>query len=163
MPYWQLFYHIVWATKNREPLLTPQVEPMIHGYLHNKALDLEATVYALNGYLDHVHIVASIPPKIAVSKFVGQIKAVASVKFNQSRPNDSPFYWQEEFGIFSFDRKRLPGYVAYVERQKEHHRQGTMIPVLECDLQDKALKDETKIYGVADDEWIQELYDYDRR
>jgi REP element-mobilizing transposase RayT len=152
MPYWQLFYHIVWATKNREPLLIPQVEPVIHGYLHNKAIDLEATVYALNGYLDHVHIVASIPPKIAVSKFVGQIKAVASVKFNQSRPNDTPFYWQEEYGVFSFDRKRLPNFVAYVERQKEHHSQGTIIPVLERDLQDLAVRDETGIYGGADEE-----------
>jgi putative transposase len=81
MPYWQLFYHIVWSTKNREPLLTPEAEPIIYGFLRNKALGLEANVYALNGYLDHTHLVASIPPKIAISKFVGQIKAVASVKY----------------------------------------------------------------------------------
>jgi REP element-mobilizing transposase RayT len=131
MPYWQLYYHIVWATKNREPLLTAQVEPLILGYVHNKALDLEATTFALNGYLDHIHLVVSVPPKIALAKFIGQVKAVASVRFNQSGLSSVPFYWQEEYGVFSFDRKRLPNIVSYVERQKEHHSQATIIPALE--------------------------------
>ncbi|MCP4367700.1 MAG: IS200/IS605 family transposase, partial [Deltaproteobacteria bacterium] len=83
MPYYQLFYHIVWATKNRLPLLTAQIEPTIHNYVRTKAIGLEATVFAINGIEDHVHVVASIPPKIAVSTFIGQIKAVASTKFNK--------------------------------------------------------------------------------
>jgi REP element-mobilizing transposase RayT len=134
MPYWQLYYHIVWATKNREPLLTAQVEPLILGYVHNKALDLEATIFALNGYLDHIHLVVSVPPKIALAKFIGQVKAVASVRFNQSGLSSVPFYWQEEYGVFSFDRKRLPNIVSYVERQKEHHSQATINPALEREI-----------------------------
>ena len=49
MPYWQLYYHAVWATKNREPLLTPEVEPQIYGWLRQNADALGATVFALNG------------------------------------------------------------------------------------------------------------------
>ena len=131
MPYWQLYYHIVWATKNREPLLTPEIEPVVFGIIRNKALDFDATVYALNGYYDHVHLVAAVPPKVALAKFVGQVKAVASVRVNQSRLTPTPFYWQEEYGIFSFDRKRLSNIVTYVELQKEHHSDATIIPVLE--------------------------------
>ncbi len=158
MPYWQLYYHIVWGTKNRESLLTQQVEPYIHEYLRDKALNLEATVYALNGYLDHVHMVVSIPPKISVAKFIGQVKAVASVRFNQSGAQSSPFYWQEEYGVFSFDRKRLPNFIGYVERQKEHHLGGTIIPILERDEQGQAVKEEVAIYmGVENNDWIQEL------
>jgi putative transposase len=157
MPYWQLFYHIVWATKNREPLLTPEAEPIIYGYLRNKALGLEANVYALNGYLDHVHIVTSIPPKIAVSKFVGQIKAVASVKYNQSRSGAAPFYWQEEFGAFSFDRKRLPNVVAYVENQKIHHANNNLIPILERDIMDDVLREPPALYNVTDKSWWREM------
>ena len=29
MAYWRLFYHFVWTTKNREPLLTPDIEPSV--------------------------------------------------------------------------------------------------------------------------------------
>jgi hypothetical protein len=76
-------------------------------------------------------MVVAIPPKIAVAKFIGQIKAVASTKFNKSGISEVSFFWQEEYGVFSFDGKRLPNYSAYVGRQKEHHAQGTIIPVLE--------------------------------
>lgn len=157
MPYWQLFYHFIWATKNRQPLLTPEVEPIIFDFLRTKALGLEANVYALNGYLDHVHMVASIPPKIGLSKFIGQVKAVASVRYNQATPNREPFYWQEEFGVFSFDRKRLPNFVAYVQRQKEHHEQQTLIPILEQNLADYNVREATFVYGSEGTDWWREM------
>ncbi len=159
MPYCQLFYHLVWSTKNRLPLLSAQVEPVIHGFLRTKAIGLEATVFALNGTVDHVHVVVSIPPKIAVARFVGQIKAVASTRFNQSAPDGPPFFWQEEYGAFSFDAKRLPNYVAYVNNQKEHHAQNTFIPVLERTVDDfpKLIGDAAGFYAIESDSWRREL------
>ncbi len=159
MPYWQLFYHIVWTTKKREPLLTPDVEPIIYGFLRSKAIGLGATVFALNGVADHVHLVAAIPPKIAVAKFIGQVKAVASTKFNKSGLDTTPFFWQEEYGAFSFDGKRLPNYISYVERQKEHHAQGTTIPILERTEGGpvKLVREPTTIYTLDEDSWRRDL------
>jgi putative transposase len=131
MPFWQLYYHIVWATKNREPILTPQVEPVVHDLLRGKAIGLEAVVFALNGAEDHVHMIAAIPPKIAVARFIGQVKAVAATRFNKSGLPGGPLFWQEEYGVFSFDGKRLANHIAYVQQQKEHHAAGTEIPILE--------------------------------
>lgn len=159
MPYWQLFYHIVWATKNRLPLLTPQAEPIIYGFLRSKIIGLEATLFALDGVADHVHVVVAIPPSIAISKFVGQVKAVASTRFNKSGQAATPFFWQEEYGAFSFDGKRLPHYIAYVERQKEHHTQGTIIPILEH-VEGQAFNLVREIgtgYEMDQDEWRKEL------
>jgi REP element-mobilizing transposase RayT len=159
MPYCQLFYHLVWSTKNRHPLLTPTVEPIIHNYLRTKAIGLGATVFAVNGLTDHVHLVVSIPPKIAVAKFIGQIKAVASTKFNKSQPDAPPFFWQDEYGAFSFDAKRLPNYIAYVEQQKAHHAQGTIIPVLERtgEQTSKMIREPAPLYAVEDADWRREL------
>lgn len=158
MPYWQLFYHLVWSTKNREPLLTPAVEPIVHEFLRTKAIGLGATVFALNGTEDHVHMVAAIPPKIAVAKFIGQIKAVASTKFNKL-DRATVLFWQDGYGAFSFDGKRLPNYIAYVERQKEHHAQCTTIPVLERMSGEirRMIREPTVLYGIADERWRQEL------
>ena len=102
---------------------------------------------------------ASIPAKIAVAKFVGQIKAVASTKFNKSELGEQPFFWQDEYGAFSFDAKRLPNYITYVNRQKEHHAQGTTIPVLErtTDAAPKIIRDEAVFYEIKDDKWRQEF------
>ena len=131
MPYWQLFYHIVWATAERVPLLTPEVEEKVYGYLRAKAQDVEGVVFAVNGMADHVHMVVSIPPKVAVAHFIGQVKAVAATKHNKNGLQESPLAWQHEYGVFSFDGKRLPNYVSYVERQKQHHAEGQTIAILE--------------------------------
>jgi len=37
VPKWRLFYHFVWATKNRELLVTPDVELRLHGMLRKEA------------------------------------------------------------------------------------------------------------------------------
>ena len=131
MPFCQLYYHLVWATKERLPLLTTTVEPMIHNFLQTKAIGVGGTVFAVNGMEDHVHMVVSIPAKIAVAKCIGQIKAVASTKFNKSGTGNTPFFWQDEYGAFTFDRKRLPNFISYVEQQREHHAKKTLIPILE--------------------------------
>lgn len=131
MPFCQLYYHLNWATKNRLPLITPKIEPIIYNYLRFKALNLGGHVYALNGIEDHVHMVAHIPPKLSVAKFVGQIKAVTSMRFNKKHKEHPAFFWQTQYAAFSFDKKRLPYIVAYVENQKEHHRENNLIPILE--------------------------------
>jgi hypothetical protein len=80
---------------------------------------------------------------------------VASTKLNKSRPDRLPFFWQDEYGAFSFDAKRLPNYVAYVNRQKEHHAQGTVIPILERTTNGvpTIVREEIASYAVEDAEW----------
>ena len=131
MPYTQLYYHVVWATKNRAPFITPEAEPLIYNFLRSKAIGLGAIVYAMNGLHDHVHLVVAIPAKIAVAKFIGQVKATATARFNKSGHPHAPIYWQSEYAVFSTDKKRLPYHIRYVERQKQHHSEGGLIPILE--------------------------------
>lgn len=166
MPYHQLFYHIVWATKHRQPLLTPEIEPIVHNLLRTKAIGLGATVFALNGMEEHVHLVASIPPAIAVAKFIGQVKGTASTRFNKGG-HGATIYWQDEYGAFTFDGKRLPNYIAYVERQKEHHAQQTLFTVLERTEGETAgllyAREESAGYYVEDDEWRSEMLELDKQ
>jgi len=159
MPYWQLFYHLVWATKDRAPLITNDVEQQVHHLLRQKAIDLEAVVFALNGMPDHIHMVTAIPPKIAVAHFIGQIKAVAATKFNRSAGAEPHLVWQGEYGVFSFDVKRLPNYVNYVERQKEHHRTNTTIAILERfdGVGPRLLHEEAASYLSEEQAWRLEL------
>jgi putative transposase len=156
MSYWQLFYHVVWATKNRLPLLDIDVEKIIYNSIRTKAIGLDATIFAINGAFDHVHIVVSIPPKISVSQFVGQVKGVSSAKFNQSGHPKSPLYWQSEYAIFSFDSKRLPHYIKYVENQKEHHAKKTTITILEktTGINVSSIHEEIAIYETGEVDWL---------
>jgi putative transposase len=131
MPYWKLFYHAVWSTLYRERLLGGVVEPIAYALIREKAIALGATVFALNGMEDHVHLVVSIPPKLAPALFIGQVKGATSLRLNQSGQLGQRFSWQEEYAVFSLDAKRLPFHVAYVDNQKTHHAKATVIPALE--------------------------------
>jgi len=161
MPYTQLFYHLIWATKDRQLLLNEESGPILHNLIRSKAIALGASVYALGGVADHVHLVVSIPPTISVAEFVGQVKGASSAVFNKSGFTRSRFYWQDEYGAFSFDRKRLSNFVAYAERQEEHHRETTTIPILERLHQPSEIREADSLYVAEDSAWRRELLGLD--
>jgi putative transposase len=154
-----LHYHFVWATKGRVPIIEPEAEAMIYGFVRGKAAGLGASVFALNGTADHVHLLAAVPPKLALAEFIGQVKGVASARYNQAGPRQTPLYWQDEYGVFSFDGKRLPNFVAYVERQKAHHAEGRLIRILEQtrDLAAPFLMENQASYAPDDPAWWAEM------
>ena len=131
MAYWQLYYHIVWATKNRELLITPDLEPALHNYLRGKIISLGGVFHAVGGMDEHVHVVTSISPKIAVANFVGQLKGASAHWVNHNNAFNSALYWQDGYGVFSFGQKALPRVVAYVLNQREHHTKNDLWLALE--------------------------------
>ncbi len=159
MPYCQLYYHLVWRTRAREPLIVQRIEAQVHGLLRKKAVGLGATVYAVNGMEDHVHVVASVPPAVALADFVGKVKGYCSYEANKAKLADSHFRWQQEYGAFSFDRKRLPYVIAYVENQKRHHAEKTTIRILERADGGPAseIREPATPYDLDDTRWRREL------
>ena len=131
MPYWRLFYHFVWGTRNREPLIVREWERSLHNVIVAKAKDLGAFVYRAGGTDDHVHLVVSVPPKIALSTFIGQVKGNSSHFVNHELHPDVPFAWQAEYGVVSFGGAKLDMVVQYVMNQRQHHAQGETIAMLE--------------------------------
>jgi putative transposase len=127
MPYCELYYHIVWATKNRLPIISANIEPNIFSAIRRKALGLGMRVIAINGFSDHVHLVASVPSKVSIANVVGELKGYSSFRTNHSLPEFPSFYWQEEYGAFTLDQSSISACVQYVENQKKHHSQNTGI------------------------------------
>ena len=60
MSFWRTYYHLVWATYDRRPLIDSAVERHLFPYLEKKAHEFQTVVYALNGVEDHIHLVAAI-------------------------------------------------------------------------------------------------------
>ena len=132
MALWRLYYHLVWATKERYPLITPEIEPELYGYIIGKAHALECIVHAIGGTEEHVHLLASVPPKLSIASFVKGIKGSSSHHLNHGVPNpSSKFGWQRGYGVFSLSGKQLDDAVAYIRNQKAHHQEGSTIAALE--------------------------------
>lgn len=120
MPYWQLYYHITWATLNRQPLLMAEFEVELHQFLSGKAADLGLTVYAVNSMPDHVHLAVSIPPDRTVADCIGKLKGSSSHMINQHYPA-TPVKWQRGYGVVTFREEKLTEVVTYIQKQKAHH------------------------------------------
>ena len=131
MPYSRLFYHMIWGTKNREPLIQIEFEIALHNVIAAKAKDLGAFVDAVGGIEDHIHLAASVPPRIALADFMGQVKGNSSHWVNHELSLPYHFNWQAEYGVVSFGGKQLGVVVKYVKNQRQHHSEGTIIPFLE--------------------------------
>ena len=124
MPFWRAFYHLVWVTKNREPLIQPEIESSLYAYLVHKVAKLGVFVYAINGWTDHVHLVVAIPPHVSVSDLVKHLKGSPSHELNQIRANNY-FAWQRGFGVLTVGERQRPAAELYVRQQKEHHAAST--------------------------------------
>jgi putative transposase len=142
--FWRTYYHIVWSTANRLPLITENIEIELYEYIKTKCHVLECPLHAIGGVSDHIHVVISIPPSIAVSEIVRRIKGSSSHfanriesdrrSFPPVREGDSTFAWQREYGVFSLGGQQLDRAVSYVMNQKEHHAQGSIERFLEPDI-----------------------------
>ena len=131
MPYWKLYYHFIWGTKNRLPLIDSTIEPELYRVIAAKAQDLGGFVHAIGGIEDHAHLAVSIPPKNAPAKFIGDVKGNSSHFVNYVIKPDFEFYWQDEYGVLSFGERNLASVVRYIHNQKQHHANATLIAAME--------------------------------
>ena len=82
MAFWRIYYHLVWTTKERESLITPVVEQHLYPYMKGKVKHLGEITHALGGVSDHIHLVASVPPKLSISEFVEHLTCFNMLSFS---------------------------------------------------------------------------------
>ena len=131
MTYWRLHYHLIWGTQDREPSITPDREKMFYGVLYQKAKELDLKIHSAGNIEDHVHVVLSIPPKIAVADVVRHIKGTSAFAINHMDGSDGTFKWQGGYGALSVGERSLELVMNYAVRQKEHHRENKLISMYE--------------------------------
>lgn len=123
MSWWRAYYHLVWSTKHRAAMITPERMAMLQQAFRVVARDNGAYTHAVGGMPDHVHVAVSIPPSIAVSDYVQRLKGSSSRYLSKqiTEPGADAFAWQEHYGMLTFGERSLERVVCYIEQQAEHH------------------------------------------
>jgi REP element-mobilizing transposase RayT len=116
--YTNLLYHIVYATKERRPLIDDEFQPRLYDYVGGAIRGLKGTSLEIGGVEDHVHILAKLPPTIAVADFLEKLKANTSKWAKSVRRG---FGWQEGYGAFSVSESQVGRVRNYMQNQREHH------------------------------------------
>jgi REP element-mobilizing transposase RayT len=124
----ELFVHLVWATRDREPSITRALEARLHARLAAKCRDLRCNPIAIGGIADHVHVLVALHPTISVSLLAKELKGASSHFVTHVAVPGSPFGWQTGYGAFTLRHDELPTVSAYVRQQARHHSGGSLVP-----------------------------------
>lgn len=117
-----LLYHIVFATKQRRPIIDDQWRVQLHQYLGGTVRGLGGVALEVGGVADHVHLLISLNQNHCIADFMRELKASASKWVNQSGFIPTRFEWQRGYGAFSVNQSLKETVRRYIQRQEEHHR-----------------------------------------
>ena len=117
-----LLYHIVFSTKERRPLITPEYEVRLYDYIGGMIRKVGGISLELNGTSDHIHLLAKLRPDCALSSVLRDLKANATGWMHDVFPLLKNFSWQRGYGAFTVSQASVAPVRQYIARQKEHHR-----------------------------------------
>ena len=114
-----LLIHFVFSTKNREPLITEDMQPRLWAYVGGIARTNKMKALAVGGVSDHIQMLLSLHPTVAADKAVQLIKSGSSKWMHQQ--GQRMFAWQTGYGAFTIGVSQVKTTVRYITNQKRHH------------------------------------------
>lgn len=117
-----LLVHIVFSTKNRANLITPNIEPDLYKYVSGTLRKMESPCLKIGGTANHLHLLISHSKNIALAFLLEELKKSSSKWIKQQDASLRLFKWQDGYGAFTIGQSNLATLKRYIERQKTHHR-----------------------------------------
>ncbi|MGY6650284.1 IS200/IS605 family transposase [Wenyingzhuangia sp. IMCC45574] len=120
--YSQLYFHIVFAVKGRNNLITNTFKEDSYKYITGIISSNNQKLMIINGMPNHIHILLSTKPNCNLSELVRSIKANSSRWINEKNLTARKFEWQNGFGAFTVSQSGVKPVVNYIKKQEEHHK-----------------------------------------
>jgi putative transposase len=120
-----LHCHIVFSTKDRQPLIDADLRPHLFAYCGGVLAEKKCRLTAAGGIPDHVHLLVSLSREASVAEAVRLVKANSSKWVHESFPERRHFSWQVGYAAFAVSFSQIDRVRHYLDRQEEHHRTHT--------------------------------------
>jgi putative transposase len=118
-----LVLHLIFSTKERQPLITPEIRADLFAYLGGIIREMRDTALIINGTADHVHMLVRIRPAQAAAEIARVVKANSSRWVHEKWKMN--FAWQIGYGAFSVSESNVPAVSRYIAMQEEHPKKLT--------------------------------------
>ena len=125
MSYVQLLYHVIIRTKESKSTLSLEHSDELYRYIWGIIKNKNGVLYRINGVEDHVHILLSLSPTIALSDFMREMKAETSKMLKRTVGFEKFTAWGEGYAALSYSLRDKDMIVNYIINQREHHKQIT--------------------------------------
>ena len=123
--YRQIYYQIVFSTKNRESSISEEYEAELYKYVWGIINNNKCKLYRINSMPDHIHIFSDLHPTLCLSDYVKSIKLASNAWMKESRKFPAFTGWQDGYGAFTYSSKEKDMIINYIKNQKEHHKSET--------------------------------------
>ena len=121
-----IYVHLVFSTKNRNPLLIdPEFRNEMHAYYGGCLRNIDCIPICIGGFEDHIHALLLQSGDFGIRKIIRETKRASSMWAKTRSDAWSNFYWQRGYGAFSVSYSNVNRVVQYIETQEEHHRKVT--------------------------------------
>jgi putative transposase len=116
------YHHFIFSTKHRVPQITSDLRQRLYEYMGGIFHHENARLIAAGGTEDHVHLLASLNQRTALSEIMRLVKANSSKWIHETLPGKDDFGWQDGFAAFSVSFSNLERVQKYIDEQATHHR-----------------------------------------
>ena len=117
-----ILLHLVFSTKNREPLILPELESELHAYIAAIHKSMDCPLLKIGGTENHLHILCRLERGVTVSKLLEEVKKSSSKWIKGKDEGLAGFAWQAGYGAFSIGMSNVEALETYITRQKTHHQ-----------------------------------------
>jgi putative transposase len=119
----KVLIHLIFSTKNREPIIQHEVRSALHAYVAGILQNLQCPSLQVGGTTDHVHALFSLARTRALAEVAEELKKSSS-KWMKQR-GVPRFAWQAGYGAFSVGESQAREVLRYISAREEHHRKMT--------------------------------------
>jgi len=125
-------YHIVFCPKYRYKILDEIVSKYVYQEIYRLCNQKDGIeILELNVQPDHIHLIVWIPPKYAVSKFVGYLKGKLALRMFDRFPGLRKRYWGQHVwsrgycvSSVGLDEDQIRKYVKWQDKKAESSQRG---------------------------------------
>ena len=128
--YTDITCHLVFATKHRTHALDKARRDDLYRFIWGVLKERKSHLYRIGGVEDHIHILTSLHPSMALASLVKEVKTASSAWIIGEGVFPTFEHWQEGYGAFSVAAKDRPGLIDYIKNQEAHHAQRSFVDEL---------------------------------
>ena len=123
---YQCGYHIVWCPKYRYRILKGGVGEVVETMVRSLCEWKRVEVLEVNVREDHIHLMGSMPPKLAISRLMGILKGKTAIKLFERypglkrRPYWGNHFWSRGYCVstIGLDEEKIRRYVRYQDENE---------------------------------------------
>jgi REP element-mobilizing transposase RayT len=121
--YGHAYIHIIFGTKQRKSILTPDIHSEFSRYIIPILKDCKSDFIAEGGMADHIHLLVDLGRESSIATVLREIKSKSSAWLRKK--TGAEFSWQGGYGYFSVSPAHFDNVIRYIHNQEEHHRKKT--------------------------------------